>query len=128
MAMMTCSKPLDPHNIARRVQGWFDDRNFESKMLRDEGAYIVKARKSSKWRAVMGADRALNVIIGHNESGGTQVEVKQGDWTTNIVSNAAWLLVTGGANMAISGWSFVLQKQLQNYIQSIFDEAYFSGD
>ena len=126
MATLTASKQLDLCHIAGQVQAWFEQRHFENKLLEDNGMYVVKARKSSKWRAVMGADRALNVIIGHSDTGGTQVEVKQGDWTTNIVSNAAWLVVTGGANMAISGWSFVLQKQLQNYIQSIFDEAYLS--
>lgn len=123
MATLTASKPLDLNEMARQIQDWFEQRHFENKLLEDNGAYIVKARKSSKWRAVLGADRALNVILGH-ENGGTKVMVKQGDWTTNIVSNTIWLVATGGTNILISGWSFVLQKQLQSYIQSLLDEAY----
>ncbi|MCP4106951.1 MAG: hypothetical protein GY749_15670 [Desulfobacteraceae bacterium] len=124
MSAIECAKPLDLSDIAWRIKQWFDEKKFENKVLEDNGSYIVKARKSSIWRAVMGADRAINIIIEHSENSGTLVNVKQGDWTTNIVSNAVWFVFTGGANLAFSGWSFVLQKQLEKYIQDILDEAY----
>jgi len=50
------------------------------------------------------------------------VEVRQGSWQTNAISNAAWFVVTGGMNLAISGWSIVIQKDLENHIKKVLDD------
>lgn len=66
-----------------------------------ESVFIsVKARKASAFRAIVGADRAMEIGI-RQWIGETQVEVRQGSWKTNIVSNTAWLVVTSGMNLLI---------------------------
>ncbi len=84
-------------------------------------ALIRSRRKGSAVRAVLGADRALEVEVRHAGSQ-TIADVRQGSWKTNIVSNAVWLVATGGMNLAVSGWSVIIQKDLESYIRSLFAE------
>jgi hypothetical protein len=112
---------VDARAVAKAIQDWLDCRRFETKALQAGASYFVKARKSSVVRAVIGADRALEIEVGHAD-GKTIVDVRQGSWTTNVVSNLAWVLVTGGMNLAFSGWSIVIQKELESHIRSVLAE------
>ena len=118
MAEIVSNKKLNNHEVAKQIKSWFDQRNFESKAIEENGTYAVKARKSSGLRSFLGADRAIEVNIKTIKEE-THVEVRQGSWKTNVISNAAWLVVTGGMNLAISGWSLVIQKELENFIRQI---------
>lgn len=112
---------LDNREIAKQIKNWFDQKGFETKAIEQDGSYTVKARKSSGFRAMVGADRAIE--IGIRTSGDeTQLDVRQGSWKTNAISNAAWLVVTGGMNLVISGWSIVIQKDLENHIRNILND------
>jgi hypothetical protein len=121
MSTLTSPNLIDTREVAKRIKKWVDDRGFETKALESNGAYIVKARKASGLRAVIGADRALEISVRHAD-GATHVDVRQGSWKTNAVSNAVWLVATGGANLLISGWSIVVQKDLEGYVKSVFEE------
>ncbi len=123
MSTITTEKQLNLKNIADGVTQWLEFKSWQTKVEKVEGNYYVRARKSSWWRAAIGADRALVIHIYSNEEG-TSVAVGQGDWTTNIWSNVFWFVATGGTNIAISGWSFVLQKQLQQYVKEMLDGAH----
>jgi len=121
MATIVLHKKLDNREVAKQIKNWFDKRNFQTKAIEQDGAYAIKARKSSGLRSFVGADRAIEVsICTLNEE--THVEVRQGSWKTNVISNAAWLVVTGGMNLAFSGWSIVIQKELENYIRQVLDD------
>jgi hypothetical protein len=122
MALLSYPSILDAKEVARRIKKWLDRREFETRAFQTaKGAYILKARKASKVRTALGADRALEVEIraSNNE---TVVNVRQGSWKTNVISNVAWAAFTGGMNLAITGWSIVIQKELESYIRSIFNE------
>lgn len=121
MTIIACPALADTREVARRIKVWLDDRGFETKTLESANSYVVKARKASAFRAIVGADRALEVGVRH-WNGETQVEVRQGSWKTNIVSNAVWLVVTGGMNLLISGWSLVVQKDLETFVRSVLAE------
>lgn len=121
MALISSPVPLDNREVARRIKDWLDKKGFETKAFEADGSYFLKTRKSSGLRSVVGADRALEIGIRHSDNQ-TQVEVRQGSWKTNIVSNAGWFLVTGGANLLFSGWSLVIQKDLESYIRTIFND------
>ena len=121
MATITYPKILDTREIAKQVKKWFDQKKFETKAIEQDESYAIKARKKGGLRALVGADRAIEVSV-RAVNGETHVEVRQGSWKTNVISNAAWLVVTGGMNLAISGWSVVIQKELENYIRKIMDE------
>ena len=112
---------VDPREVASAIKNWLDFRHFETKALEAGGCYFVKARKASAVRAIFGADRALEIQVG-NADGKTIVDVRQGSWATNAVSNLGWLLVCGGMNLAFSGWSVVVQKELESYIRSVLAE------
>src|SRR5262245_29354453 len=116
MATITYPQALDLDPLARSVRRWFKERGFETKRECLADQYVVKARKSSVWRALLAADRAINVSMSVTGDR-TEVIVSQGDWTTNLVSNAAWFALTGGTNLLISGWSVVIQKQLEAHIR-----------
>ncbi len=121
MATLTHPDQLDTQELTYRIERWFLEQGFETKRVGSEGLYAIKARKSSWWRALMAADRAVEVdvrTVGHS----TEVIVGQGDWTTNVVSNAVWFAITGGGNLAFSGWSFVIQWQLEAYIRQTMAE------
>ena len=121
MAAITHLGLVDARAVAKAIQDWLDCRRFETKALQAGGSYFVKARKSSVLRAVVGADRALEIEVGHAD-GKTIVDVRQGSWTTNVVSNLAWVIVFGGMNLAFSGWSIVIQKELESHIRSVLAE------
>ena len=121
MATITHPSRLDTRKAAKAIRDWLDQKGFETKALEAQGAYTIKARKGSAVRAVLGADRALEVEVRH-AGYQTIADVRQGSWKTNIVSNAVWLVATGGMNLAVSGWSVIIQKDLESYIRSLFAE------
>jgi hypothetical protein len=121
MATMSYPKSLDVEELVKRIKGWFDLREFETKVVGEGAHWAVKARKAGWFRAAMAADRAINVNV-RTDGERTEVVVGQGDWTTNLVSNAVWFAVTGGAWLAISGWSFVVQWQLESYIRQQMED------
>jgi len=121
MALLTYPMALDAREIAKRTKRWLDAKEFETKVFETGGSYVIKARKASTFRAIVGADRALEIGI-RSVNGETQVDVRQGSWKTNAISNVAWVVVTGGMNLAISGWSIVIQKELEGYLRKTFDE------
>jgi hypothetical protein len=118
--MATISSPslLDTREVAKAVKTWFDKREFETRAEQTADVIAVKARKKSTFRAVVAADRAIEVTVRHVGTE-TQVDVRQGSWKTNIVSNTVWFVATGGAGLLISGWSVVIQKDLENHIRQI---------
>lgn len=118
MAVITREGLVNTQDVANAVKDWLDSKGFDTRVLGEGGEFTVKARKASAVRAVVGADRALEVGVRHF-AGRTEVDVRQGSWKTNIVSNAAWLAATGGMNLAISGWSLVIQKELESHIRAI---------
>lgn len=120
MTLITSYKELNTKDIATKIKHWLDKKDFETKVFQIDNDYVIKAKKSSVLRAVFGADRALEIGV-RNHDKQTQVNIRQGSWKTNAVSNAAWLFVTGGANLLISGWSIVIQKELESYIRTILE-------
>jgi hypothetical protein len=122
MAVIAASKRLDIARVARQIEAWLDERGFATERYDAEYGLLLKAGKSSALRTVLAADRALVIRIS-NETGGTQVHVRQGSWTKNLASNAGWALATGGTNLAISGWSFVIQFQFEKYVRKILREG-----
>lgn len=121
MSLITCNSLVDHREVARRIKTWLEAKSFETMALESNGSYVVKARKKGVFRSVVGADRALEVVVQQSD-GQTQVDIRQGSWKTNVISNAAWFLVTGGANLLISGWSIVVQKDLEAFVRSVFEE------
>lgn len=121
MTAISSTTPADLREVARRIHGWLESKGFEVRGLQAGEGFVIKARKASTLRAIVGADRALE--IGVQPRGAlVDVEIRQGSWKTNAVSNAVWLVATGGMNLAISGWSLVIQKDLEHYVRSIFEE------
>ena len=121
MAIITCSLLVDTREVAKRLKAWLDGKDFETRAFQSSTGYTLKARKSSGLRSAVGADRALEIGIRH-QGEETQVEVRQGSWKTNAVSNAAWMIATGGANIAVSGWSLMIQKELEQFVRTVFDD------
>lgn len=126
MATITHPARIDNAELASLIRDWFEARKFETRVLESDGTCAVKARKKSLWRAAIAADRALEVDI-RSFGDATEVVVHQGDWTTNLVSNGVWFVATGGMNLAFSGWSVVIQKQLESFIRSQMDDLTLAG-
>src|SRR5262245_26885855 len=103
MATLSYPRALDTAALATGIKGGFDLGSLETSMVGAGSGYTIKARKSSWFRAIMAADRALEVTV-CTRDGSTQVVVSQGDWTTNLLSNLSWFLATEGANLGISAW------------------------
>lgn len=121
MSVIGHPEELDMRAFATRIKKWLDGKNFETKALEGAGSFVIKARKASALRAVVGADRALEIAI-RNFEGQTQVDVRQGSWKTNFISNAVWVVATGGMNLAFTGWSLVIQKELETFIKESFSD------
>ena len=107
--------------LGERLGLWFIERKWELKTERGPTTFALQARKAGKIRVFLAACRALIVICKH-ENGKTIVSVRQGSWTENIWSNAAWLVATGGTNLLFSLWSFEVQREFQNYVKSLLEE------
>lgn len=121
MALISEPVVVDTLTLAKRVNHWLQEKGFETKAVELGGTYAIKARKSSLIRSVAGADRALEVSI-RQFNGQTQVDVRQGSWKTNVVSNSVWLVATGGANLALTGWSLIVQKDLESFVRLAISE------
>jgi hypothetical protein len=39
-----------------------------------------------------------------------------------MARNAVWLVANGGMNLLISGWSVVIQKDLETFVRSVLAE------
>jgi hypothetical protein len=118
MAVIAANTRLDINDVARQLKSWLNEHGFETQVLDAEYGLLLKAGKSSALRTFLAADRALVIRIS-NETAVTEVHVRQGNWTKNLVSNAGWAIATGGTNLAISGWSFVVQYQFESYVRKI---------
>jgi hypothetical protein len=122
MALITYPAEVDIKEVSRRIQQWFHHKNFETRALKVDVSYIIKARKKSAFRAIVAADRALEVAV-RNFNGEAKVDVKQGSWKTNAISNAVWFVATGGMMLLVSGWSIVAQKELESRIRAILEDV-----
>jgi hypothetical protein len=126
VTVVAADKAMDIEDVARQIEDWLVERNFDTQTDRAEYGLLVKARKSSVLRRVAAADRALVVRIS-NDLGSTEVTIRQGSWAANLTSNVAWnaalIALTGGGALAVtgsvSGWSFVVQHQLVVYVRKI---------
>jgi phage anti-repressor protein len=118
VAIIESPVPVDSREVAKQVKAWFDERSFETKAEQSGDVIVVKARKKSTFRAIVAADRAIEVAVRNTEYA-THVDVRQGSWKTNIVSNTVWFVATGGAGLLISGWSLVIQRDLESHIRGI---------
>jgi hypothetical protein len=118
MTVIVANTRRDIGDVAQQIKSWLNERGFETQVLNAEYGLLLKAGKSSALRTFFAADRALVIRIS-NETAVTEVHVRQGSWTKNLASNAGWALATGGTNLAISGWSFVIQFQFESYVRKI---------
>ncbi len=117
---------MDIEDIAGQIKDWLVERKFDTRTDKAEYGLLLKARKSSALRSIAAADRAL-VIRVSNDSGATEVTIRQGSWVANLTSNAAWnaalIALTGGGALAVtatvSGWSFVVQHRLVVYVRKV---------
>lgn len=130
MTVVTAKKAVDIEDVARQINDWFLERNFETRTEKAEYGLLIKARKSSVLRSIAAADRALVARIS-NDSGSTEVVIRQGSWVANLTSNTAWnaalIALTGGGALvvtgSVSGWSFMVQHKLVVYIRKILGVA-----
>lgn len=109
---------MDEAYIAQQVREWLAHHHFQVETFPAEYGILVRARKASALRTAVGADRALVIRIS-NDAGVMEVVIRQGSWTKNLVSNAAWLALTGGTNLLISAWSFEVQRNLARFLRRI---------
>lgn len=107
--------------LGERIRLWFIERKWEVKTDKGPNSYAIQARKADKVRVFFAACRALIVVCKH-ENGKTIVSVRQGSWNENIWSNVAWLVATGGMNLAFSLWSFQVQREFENYVKDLLDK------
>ena len=130
MTAVAAKQAMDITDVAGQINDWLVERGFETRTEDAEYGLLVRARKSSVGRKVLFADRAL-VIRVSNDSGVTEIVVRQGSWKANLASNAAWnvalIALTGGGLLAVtatvSGWSFVIQHQLVTYARKILNAS-----
>ena len=128
MTVVAAKQQMDIADVAQQISDWLVERNFETRTDEAEYGLLVKARKSSVGRKVLAADRAL-VIRVSNDSGVTEIVIRQGSWVANLTSNVAWngalIVLTGGGLLAVtasvSAWSFVIQRQLTTYVRKILN-------
>jgi hypothetical protein len=111
---------IDLDVLGERLRLWFVQRKWEVEATRGPSSYAIQARKAGIIRISFGACRAL-IVVCQQEPGKTKVSVRQGSWTENIWSNAAWFVTTGGMNLAFTLWSFQVQRQFQNYVKQVLD-------
>lgn len=122
MSKITHPGRADNRDIAKRIKGWLDKKGFETKAFESDDGFTIKARKASAIRALIGADRALEIDVRYANDQ-TEVDLRQGSWKTNAISNLAWVVVTGGANLAISGWSLLIQKELEAFVREALSQV-----
>ena len=63
MALINYPGHVDAQQMANRIPGWFETRNFDTKRGASDVVSSVKARKQSLWRTILAADRALEVCV-----------------------------------------------------------------
>ena len=120
-------KETGPQVIAKQIKNWFDQRKFETKAIDQDGNYQIKARKNRGLHSFTRADRVIEVSICTIDQE-MRVEVRQGSWKTNAISTPSRIAVAGGKNFAISGWSILIQKELENYIRKLLDDLSGKGN
>lgn len=113
-------KAIDLDKLGEKIKLWFIENKWELKCDKGPSSYAIMAKKAGKIRVAFAACRAL-IVVCCCEDGVTKVKVKQGSWTENLWSNAAWFAATGGMNLLFTFWSFEVQREFQNYVKEVLD-------
>lgn len=114
---------LDLTKLGEKLKLWFVERDWDVQSEPGVNTYTIKARKVDTLREIFGACRAL-VVTCYYEGNTTKVKIGQGSWTENILSNAGWLIATGGANLAFTFWSFEVEREFTSYAHDVLDNFY----
>ena len=108
MAINSSDLFLDLEHLGRQAKAWLEGKHFETKVQRlDQTVRVSGNWAGTKYVEAYGSlnsvfgmnlmkvDSALHVTMRHVESG-TQVMVKQGSWSENLVINVVWTWATAG--------------------------------
>ena len=129
MAINSSDLFLDLEHLGRQAKAWLEGKHFETKVQRlDQTVRVSGNWAGTKYVEAYGSlnsvfgmnlmkvDSALHVTMRHVESG-TQVMVKQGTWSENLVCNVVWTWATAGLNVALSQVSENIIAELDGVVQ-----------
>jgi len=107
--------------LARDVESWFMEREYETQGTERGGRYFVQAKKKGTLRAITGTQVAMKVTIEGNPDDFT-VQIGTGKWISNIASAGTAAFFTFGLT-AITGvvgaiWTKKTERDLWDYIES----------
>lgn len=129
MGMHSSPTLLDLEMLCSKFQAWLESRKFGTKVERMDGSILLRGNwPLTSLVQTLTADRfglgltkvdsALHVAMRH-EGGATQVNVKQGSWTDNMIGNALWTIGTGGMNFLLSQYGEGVIKDLEVYVDEV---------
>ncbi len=132
MGVHRSPKLLDLDELCGKFKTWLEVKNFGTKVERIDGSILLRGswpltslvQTLTADRFGLGlskVDSALHVVMRH-EGGATQVNVKQGSWTDNMIGNALWTIGTGGMNFLLSQYGEAIIKDLEVYVDEVLGD------
>lgn len=129
MGLHRSQKLLDLDVLCNKFKAWLEGKNFGTKVERIDGSILLRGNwPLTSLVQTLTADRfglgltkvdsALHVVMRH-EGRETQVNVKQGSWTDNMIGNALWTIGTGGMNFLLSQYGEAIIKDLEVYVDEV---------
>ena len=113
-------RQINLDRLACDVENWLIAKGFEVQSQSHETCYIIQAAKEGFGRSLIGARRALTIMI----SGGPDkfyVECGTGQWIANLATAGLWGILTRPAMFILSGivvgWSKIVQIEVERYIR-----------
>jgi hypothetical protein len=125
---------LDLDVLCSKFKAWLEGKNFGTKVERIDGSLLLRGNwPLTSLVQTLTADRfglgltkvdsALHVAMRH-EGGETQVNVRQGSWTDNMIGNALWTIGTGGMNFLLSQYGEAVIKDLEAYVDEVLGDGF----
>lgn len=129
MGLHSSPQMLDLEKLCAKFQEWLESKNFGTKVDRADGTILLRGNwpltsvvetltADGFGLGLTKVDSALHVAMRHN-GGETQVNVKQGSWTDNMIGNALWTIGTGGMNFLLSQYGEAIIKDLETYVEEV---------
>jgi len=115
-------KNIDPKKLGQKLEEYFKEEGYKTQVGEHPLGIVVQAQKGGILRTLLAADRALTITITGDPSKVT-VRMGVGKWLQDLgVAALEGFLLTPllfFVDIPESLWSFEIERQVWNYIESL---------
>ncbi|WP_449463535.1 hypothetical protein PQ610_03575 [Tardisphaera miroshnichenkoae] len=118
------NKNIDPKKLGEKIEEYFKEEGYKTQRVEHPLGVVVQAQRGGILRTILAADRALTITITGDPNKVT-VRMGVGKWLQDLgVAALEGLFLTPllfFIEIPESLWSFEIERQVWNYIESLIN-------